>query len=143
MINAAAIGLSIPVLALVGWTFVMWLWMFATRIPAMQAAQVDLDELSSTGESLTLPAKVSRVSDNYNHLHEQPTLFYAIALAGAAAGIHSQLIVSLAWAYVGLRIAHSLVQATANKIMLRFVLFVVGSIVLFALWALVLIAFHQ
>jgi hypothetical protein len=127
-------GLIAPVLALVGWTFVMWLWMYATRIPAMQEAQVDLEEISRTGASLDLPPKVSRVADNYNHLHEQPTIFYAVALAAQAAGVADPLATGLAWAYVGLRIVHSLVQATANVIMLRFSVFAVASLVLMALW---------
>jgi hypothetical protein len=66
-------GMIAPVLALVAWTFVMWFWMYATRIPAMQAAKVDMAELSRTGKKLELPARVARVADNYNHLHEQRT----------------------------------------------------------------------
>ena len=79
-------GMLAPVLALVAWTFVMWVWMYATRIPAIQRANVDMRELSRTGTKLELPAKVSRVADNYNHLHEQPTIFYALALATQLAG---------------------------------------------------------
>jgi hypothetical protein len=127
-------GLIAPVLVLVGWTFVMWFWMYATRIPAMQEAQVDLEEIARTGAPLDLPPKVSRVADNYNHLHEQPTIFYAVALAAQAAGAADPLAVGLAWAYVGLRVVHSLVQATANIIMLRFTVFAVASLVLMALW---------
>ncbi|HEU4430739.1 MAG TPA: MAPEG family protein, partial [Myxococcota bacterium] len=67
-------GMIGPVLALVAWTFVMWVWMYATRIPAMQRARVDMAELSRTGAKLSLPPEVARVADNYNHLHEQPTL---------------------------------------------------------------------
>jgi hypothetical protein len=122
-----------PVLALVGWTFVMWLWMYATRIPAMQKAQVDMAELSRTGKKLELPPEVARVADNYNHLHEQPTLFYAVALAAHLAGAADPLNVGLAWAYVALRVVHSFVQATRNVIPVRFAVFALGSLVLLAL----------
>jgi hypothetical protein len=122
-----------PVLALVAWTFVMWVWMYATRIPAMQRAQIDVAELSRTGAKLELPPEVSRVADNYNHLHEQPTIFYALALAAQLAGAGDATNVGLAWAYVGSRVAHSLMQATRNVIPVRFALFTLGSILLMIL----------
>ena len=126
-------GLLAPVLALVAWTFVLWFWMYATRIPAMQKAQVDVAELSRTGAPLILPPEVARVADNYNHLHEQPTLFYAVALAAQLAGVTDGVSVRLAWAYVMLRVVHSLIQATRNVIPLRFAVFAAGSLVLLAL----------
>jgi hypothetical protein len=126
-------GMIAPVLALVGWTFVMWFWMYATRIPAMQKAKIDMGELSRTGAPLVLPPEVARVADNYNHLHEQPTLFYAVALAAQLAGVVDPLSVGLAWAYVGLRVVHSFVQATRNVIPVRFAVFALGSFALLAL----------
>src|SRR5262245_5911423 len=122
-----------PVLALVAWTFVMWVWMYATRIPAMQRAKIDVAELSRTGAALDLPPEVARVADNYNHLHEQPTIFYAVALAAAVAGAGDALNVGLAWFYVATRVAHSLVQATRNVIPLRFAVFALGSLTLLLL----------
>lgn len=126
-------GLIAPVLALVGWTFVMWIWMYATRIPAMQKAKVDLNEISRTGAKLELPPQVSRVADNYNHLHEQPTVFYALALAAQVGGAVDAVSIGLAWTYVLLRVVHSFIQATANIIMLRFTVFSLGTLVLLAL----------
>lgn len=126
-------GMLAPVLALVAWTFAMWFWMYATRIPAMQRAKIDLVDLSRTGAPLVLPPEVSRVADNYNHLHEQPTLFYALALAAQLGGAADPLNVGLAWAYVALRVVHSLVQATRNVIAVRFAVFALGSFVLLAL----------
>jgi hypothetical protein len=109
-----------PVLALIGWTFVMWVWLYATRIPAVRAARIDLAEVARTGAQLELPDEVSRVADNYNHLHEQPTLFYALTLAAQLAGAVDGSSVALAWCYVALRVVASLVQATRNLIILRF-----------------------
>lgn len=126
-------GMMTPVLALVAWTFVMWLWMYATRIPAMQKANVDVAELGRTGAPLVLPPEVARVADNYNHLHEQPTIFYALALAAQLIGAGDAVNVGLAWTYVAIRVAHSLVQATKNVIPLRFLLFALGSLVLLVL----------
>jgi len=122
-----------PILALVAWTYVMWFWMYATRIPAIQAAKVDMAELSRTGAKLALPPEVARVADNYNHLHEQPTIFYAVALAAQLGGATDPLNVGLAWAYVAARVVHSLVQATRNVIPIRFTVFALGSLVLLVL----------
>jgi hypothetical protein len=122
-----------PALALIGWTFVMWFWMYATRIPAMQKANVDMAELSRTGGPLVLPPEVARVADNYNHLHEQPTVFYALALAAQIAGAGDAFSIGLAWAYVASRVAHSLLQATTNVIPVRFAIFSFGSLLLMAL----------
>ncbi len=126
-------GMVTPVLALVAWTFVMWVWMYATRIPAMQKAKVDLVEMSRTGAKLELPPEVARVADNYNHLHEQPTIFYATALAAQTAGAADAISIGLAWTYVLLRVVHSFVQATKNVIMIRFTVFAIASLVLLAL----------
>jgi hypothetical protein len=126
-------GMIAPVLALVGWTFVMWFWMYATRIPAMQKARVDMVELSRTNAPLVLPPEVARVADNYNHLHEQPTIFYALALAAQLGGATDAANVTLAWAYVALRVVHSLVQATKNVILVRFTVFALASFVLLIL----------
>ena len=122
-----------PVLALISWTFVMWVWLYATRIPAVRAGRVDLVAVSRTGAKLELPPEVSRVADNYNHLHEQPTLFYALALAAQLANAVDGISVALAWTYVALRVVHSFVQATRNVIIVRFWVFATASLVLLLL----------
>lgn len=132
------IGMDIlqPVVALLAWTMVMWVWMYATRIPAMTKAGIDGTKMvGSTGSSLRaqLPDTVSWKADNYNHLHEAPTLFYAVAIVLAIIGQGDGFNTQLAWAYVGLRVAHSIVQATINRVLLRFALFALSSLVLMAL----------
>jgi hypothetical protein len=122
-----------PVLALIAWTFVMWVWLYATRIPAVRAARIDLVAVSRTGGQLELPVEVTRVADNYNHLHEQPTLFYALALAAQLGNAVDGASVALAWSYVALRVVHSFVQATRNVIIVRFYVFAAASLVLLLL----------
>jgi hypothetical protein len=99
----------------------------------MQRAKIDVAELSRTGAKLDLPPEVARVADNYNHLHEQPTIFYALALATEIAGAADGVAVGLAWGYVAARVVHSVVQATKNVIPVRFAVFAVGSLLLMAL----------
>ncbi|MEO0872501.1 MAG: MAPEG family protein [Pseudomonadota bacterium] len=125
-----------PMVALMIWTMIVWVWMYATRIPAMQRAEIDAAKLvGTTGTSLRaeLPDKVNWKADNYNHLHEQPTLFYAVALVLAYVGQGDGMNAFLGWIYVGLRVAHSLVQVTANRVVVRFVLFALSSLILISL----------
>jgi len=123
-----------PVVALVAWTLVMWLWMYATRIPAIVKARMRLDPNAPRGEQMAqLPPHVRWKADNYNHLMEIPTLFYAVALALALIGDTSTVSVGLAWAFVALRVVHSLWQSLSNVIQVRFALFVLSTLPLFGL----------
>lgn len=123
-----------PVIALVLWSFFIWAWMYATRIPAIVKSRMRLDPQAPRGEQMNqLPANVRWKADNYNHLMEQPTLFYAVALALAVAGDTTSLSLGLAWAYVGSRVVHSLIQALVNIIQLRFAVFFLSSLILLAL----------
>ena len=127
-------ALLLPALALAAWTYVMWAWMYATRIPAIRRARMTLDPTLPRGEQMaTLPPEVRWKADNYNHLFEQPTLFYPVVIIAALLPASTSLDLALAWAYVGLRVAHSVFQATVNRIELRFALFFVSSLVLLAL----------
>ena len=129
-----------PVIALAIWTMVIWIWMYATRLPAMGRAGIDAKNMvGSTGRGLRddLVAKgeekASWVADNYNHLHEGPTVFYAVAIVLALIGQGDGLNATIAWAYVGLRIAHSLVQILSYRVVVRFVLFALSSVALLML----------
>ncbi|QDA57126.1 MAPEG family protein [Thermomonas aquatica] len=125
-----------PVVALAAWTAVMWAWMYATRIPAILRMRMRLDGNLPRGEQMaTLPPRVRWKADNYNHLFEQPILFYAIGLSLALLGDGSTASLALAWSYVALRVVHSLWQALVNRIPVRFALFALSSLVLFALLA--------
>ena len=122
-----------PVVALGLWTAVMMVWMYATRIPAIGTAEIPDDKMGHPAGMQLLPSEVRRIADNYNHLFEQPTLFYAIALTIAVAGHVDTWAVNLAWAFVAIRIVHSLLQATVNIVMLRFAIFMVSWLVLIAM----------
>jgi hypothetical protein len=122
-----------PVIALIAWTLLVWVWMYALRIPAMTAANIDADDAKHPGSLDALPSRVRAVADNYNHLHEQPTVFYALAFYSHLVGAADTTNVNLAWTYVTLRVIHSVVQNTANKVMLRFSVFCLSSLTLIAI----------
>lgn len=126
-----------PVIALAAWSTIMWIWLYAARLPAMSRARIDGTKMvGSTGKSLRedLVAageeRASWVADNYNHLMEQPTVFYATAIALALIGQGNGLNATIAWAYVGLRVTHSLVQVLSNRVIYRFALFMLSGIAL-------------
>jgi len=126
-----------PVVALAAWTMIMWLWMYITRIPAMQKVPgLDVNNMvGGIGADLdkVMPAKTQWIAHNYNHLHEAPTVFYAVALVLAMVGQGDGMNATIAWAYVFLRVAHSLVQVLWNRILARFTIFVLSSIALIML----------
>lgn len=126
-----------PIVALAVWTMLIWIWMYVTRIPAMQKIPglnpnqmvggigADLDKV--------LPNKTQWVAHNYNHLHEAPTVFYAVSLVLAMIEQGNGLNATIAWAYVGLRVLHSLVQILSNRVIIRFAIFALSSLALMAL----------
>lgn len=134
--------LLLPAAVLICWTLIMLAWLAATRVPTMRKLRMHPQKYPRTQDlGKALPPEVQWKADNYNHLLEQPTIFYATVLMLAAIGAASGLTVALAWAYVVLRIAHSLVHVTVNKVMLRFNIFGLSTLVLLVLavsllWAL-------
>jgi hypothetical protein len=108
--------------------------MYATRIPAIRAAKMKLDPNLPKGQLMaTLPPRVRWKADNYNHLFEQPTVFYAVALSLAIVGHGQGFNLTLAWIYVGLRVLHSCLQALWNNINARFAVFALSAFTLMAL----------
>ena len=125
-----------PVVLLLTWTLFMWIWMYAVRIPAMKKAGIDArSKVGGTGKDLdaVLPPDVQWKAHNYNHLMEQPTLFYAVCLLLMVMETEGRFATTLAWAYVGIRIAHSIVQSTSNRIIIRWSLFSLASLCLVGL----------
>jgi hypothetical protein len=125
-----------PVMVLVLWSLVMLFWLAASRLPALRKAGVDIGSVvGGRGQDLegVLPANVNWKAHNYAHLMEQPTIFYATVIVLTVSGGASMLDVELAWAYVVLRIVHSLVQALWNRIAVRFSIFFISTVVLLAL----------
>jgi hypothetical protein len=125
-----------PAMVLVLWSLVMLGWLAITRLPAMARAGISLmNVVGSRGANLegVVPDRVNWKSHNYAHLMEQPTLFYATVLILGVIGQGDGLNLQLAWAYVILRIAHSIVQATWNRVAVRFTLFSLATAALLAL----------
>ena len=126
-----------PAAVLVLWTLVVLVWLVATRFPAFAKAGVDVKNTQPGGRYVDveagMPAKVNWVSHNYTHLMEQPTIFYAVVAILAIAGDTSAVSLGAAWAYVGLRIVHSLWQGLVNIVKVRIVIFSLSTLCLWVL----------
>ena len=132
-----------PLAVLLAWSGVMMLWLYVTRFKAMKEKGISLKgRVGSKGSDLdgAIDPKAQWKAHNYNHLMEQPTLFYAVVLALVVLGDASMISAVLTWAYVALRIAHSLEQALTNRVAIRFPLFALASICLLGLIAKLVVA---
>lgn len=135
-------GFLTPVIALIVWTLMVWIVMYARRIPAMQAAKINPDTAKSPDGDWKsqLPMNVQAAAHNYNHLMEQPTIFYAFMFWALLSGVGTALIGTLAWAYVGLRVVHSVIQISTGPVMLRFGIFCLSTLCLIGMIVLALLA---
>ncbi len=122
-----------PAAVLVFWSIIMLFWLAGTRFPAMAKSGADLKSAppGGRGQDLegVLPREVQWKSHNYAHLMEQPTIFYPTVIILAMMGANG-LDVALAWAYVAIRIVHSVWQATVNRIPVRFLMFILSTLAL-------------
>jgi len=125
-----------PIVALVAWSLIMQIWLYVSRFAAMKRAGISLKgRRGSRGGALegVIPDEANWKAHNYAHLMEQPTIFYAIVIALVLMRFDAAINVYLAWAYVGLRILHSLIQATVNVVTYRFIVFTLASLCLLGL----------
>jgi hypothetical protein len=121
-----------PIVALVAWSLIMLIWTAAKRFPMIRGREIP-DGARGVDLEREIPGSAHWPSHNYSHLMEQPTLFYAIVLALVLMGFDHPVNVWLAWAYVVLRIVHSVIQATINKVSIRFPIFALSSLCLIGL----------
>ncbi len=123
-----------PVFALAALTFLVWCRMFVVRIGQMKRERIHPQSVATSSQAAARLTD-SKVADNLRNLFELPVLFYAAALIAAFAGLATPVLLVLAWLFVALRIAHSAIHCTYNKVMHRFVAYLAGGVVLWLLWA--------
>ena len=126
----------VPALAMVALTFMVWCRMFFTRIAQMKRERIHPQAVATSAQD-TARLTDSRAADNFRNLFELPVLFYLAIVVAAQAGQVTTTVMALAWLFVVLRIAHSWIQCTYNKVMHRFRAYVAGGLVLWTLWAMI------
>jgi hypothetical protein len=122
-----------PAFALFGLTAIVMLRLARLRFAAVAAGRVDprfYRIFRGEGE----PEAVAAVARNLNNLHEAPTLFYAGTAIAFAAGEAGLLLVSLGWTYAALRVLHSAIHLSSNRVLWRFRAFAASWLVLIAYW---------
>lgn len=137
--SGAALAILIPMFALAGWTACVLLLVPITRVLAVRAGRAKPRDFKY-GESADVPGSVSLPNRNYMNLLELPVLFYVVCLLIYVTGGTSAGTVGLAWAYVALRVVHSLIHLTYNHVLHRLAAFASSFLVLIGLW--VLAALH-
>ena len=123
----------LPILAMVALTMTVWLRMYFDRIGEMRARRISAQEIS-TARQVSQRLERLNAADNFRNLFEVPVLFYALCITAFAAGAASVLLVTLAWAYVALRCAHSFIHCTYNNVNHRFAVYTISSLIVFASW---------
>jgi hypothetical protein len=121
----------VPFFAMVLLTLIVWVYMYARRIPFIQRNNLLQQQLGPSELARISPPAVSNPSDNLKNLFEIPTIFYALTLyLYVTHSVDSTYLVA-AWIFVLFRALHSLVHCTINIVLLRFWLYAVSTV---ALW---------
>lgn len=123
-----------PAFALVGLTAVVFVRMYWLRIAEIRRGGIRTQAVATSSEMARLLSD-TRASDNFRNLFELPVLFYAAVFVAMLSDRVTPVSIALAWTFVVLRVLHSAVHCTYNRVVHRFVLYVTGALVLFAWWA--------
>ena len=120
-----------PMFAMIALTAVVCCLLLASRVPSIIRHFGRLQGAMHSDELRPRLGKRMRfITDNYNHLFEQPVLFYALAVYLYLSQSSDELQVQLAWGYVALRTLHSFIQLTSNNVSARAVVFIASMMVL-------------
>ena len=123
----------LPALAMVALTFVVWLRMYVMRIAQMKRDRIHPQAIATSAQA-TARLTDSRAADNFRNLFELPVLFYLALVVAAVCRLETLPVLVLAWLFVVLRVAHSWIHCTYNKVMHRFSAYLAGGIALWLLW---------
>ncbi|CAN7142735.1 MAPEG family protein [Pseudoxanthomonas sp. LjRoot168] len=133
MSDGPATAILWPAVAMAGLTFLVWVRLYQLRLGEMARKRIHAQALANAADSVRLLSD-TRASDNFRNLFELPVLFYAGVMLAAQLGVSDAVSLGLAWAFVALRTAHSLVHCTWNHVMTRFVAYALATLVLIAFW---------
>jgi len=129
-----------PAFAMAGLTFLVWVRMFTSRVGEMKRERIHPQAVAMSAAAAARFTD-TRAADNFRNLFELPVLFYVALLVAVVTGLVTPVSLGLAWTFVGLRLLHSLIQCTYNKVLHRFYVYAAGGAVLWVLW--LYLALHQ
>ena len=121
-----------PMLGMMVLTAVVWVVLYARRLPAMRKAGVPAQEYTTPDKGAALlPEAVSYPANNFRNLFELPVLFYALCLYLYVTGTAGHADVVAAWVFVAFRVVHSAIHCTVNIVVARFATYCLAAL---ALW---------
>jgi hypothetical protein len=124
----------LPLLVQVLVTFLVWVYLYITRLNEISSKNISPQQLASRTKSQSLLLDSANPADNFKNLFEMPVLFYLAVLLSLILFIQDQLLVQLAWVFVILRAIHSLIHCTYNRVMHRFVAYLASCVLLVLMW---------
>jgi hypothetical protein len=127
-------AIFLPAFAMAALTFIVWLRMYTTRIAQMKRERIHPQSIATSAQAAARLTD-SRAADNFRNLFELPVLFYLALVVAAVSGLATDATLALAWLFVLLRVVHSAIQCSYNKVMHRFKAYLAGSVALWVLWA--------
>lgn len=122
-----------PVIAMMLLTIVVWVYMYAKRIPFINSLNLEPNQITPAELAKRSPPSVANPSDNLRNLFEVPILFYAVATYLFVTGKVDQVHVVAAWSYFVLRTLHSAIHCTINIVLLRFIIYALSSVCVFVM----------
>jgi hypothetical protein len=125
-------AILLPVYVQVALTFILLLWMGSSRLGSLRAGEVKVKDVA-LGER-NWPSRILQVQNAYHNQFELPVLFYVLVTLGLFTRKADMLFVVMSWMFVTSRLVHAAIHTTSNKVALRFQAFVVGVLILAAMW---------
>jgi len=135
-------AIFLPAFAMAALTFAVYCRMYYMRIAQMKRERIHPQSVATSAQA-TARLTDSRAADNLRNLFELPVLFYLALLIAAVAALATTTLLVLAWLFVALRVAHSLIHCGYNKVMHRFQVHISGVFVLFVLWVYLAFALYR
>jgi len=123
-----------PLAAMALLVFLVWCRMYLTRVREIRQRRIHPQALATRASARTELTDSIRVADNFANLFELPVLFYVAVLVLFVSDRVDGLYLALAWAFVALRVVHSLIHTTYNRVMHRFLVYVASAVPLWAIW---------
>lgn len=122
----------LPVYVMVGLTFALLVWLGRSRVLALRAGEVKMGDVA-LGER-NWPKRLLQIQNSYHSQFEVPVLFYLLVVLALVTRKADMVFVVMAWMFVASRLVHAAIHTTSNQMVRRFQAFVVGVLILIAMW---------
>ncbi len=127
-------AILLPLLVQVLLTFMVWIYLFALRIPEISRKKINPQDLRDRAEAHQLLTVSAAASNNLKNLFELPVLFYVAVLLSLVLMIQDMLLVQLSWGFVVFRMVHSVIHCSYNNVTHRFITYATSCLFLMFIW---------